>query len=233
MEKVTMEAAVRDGKATARKLKKDGKIPAVIYGKETKSMPIEIKIKDIEKTVKTLSQGTILITLKLTDKNKNEEKIVSIKEISRNPVTDEITHADLYQVPANEKSKFQVPVFGSGVPEGVKEGGVLEHMARSVTVRCLPDKLPARFDLDLSPIKIFQSITVKDLKVPEGVEILDDANMILFAVKTMKTIEEPVPGAAPAAGAEAAKEPEVIKGAPKPEEAAAAAPAAGKDAKKK
>ncbi len=232
MEKVTMEAAVRDGKATARKLKKDGKIPAVIYGKETKSMPIEIKIKDIEKTVKTLSQGTILITLKLTDKNKNEEKIVSIKEISRNPVTDEITHADLYQVSVNEKSKFQVPVFGNGVPEGVKEGGVLEHMARSVTVRCLPEKLPARFDLDLTPLKIFQTITVKDLKAPEGVEILDDPNMIIFAVKTMKKIEEPVPGAAAApAGAEAAKEPEVIKGAPKPEESAAAAPA--KDSKKK
>ena len=71
MEKVVLDAVAREGKAEGRKMKKDGKIPAVVYGKETKSMPIEIKIRDIEKTVKHLSEGTLLITLKLTGKGMN------------------------------------------------------------------------------------------------------------------------------------------------------------------
>ena len=74
MDKVIIEGVTREGNVESRKMKKDGKIPAVVYGKETKTMPIEIKIKDIEKTVKTLSEGALLITLKLTDKK--EEKIV-------------------------------------------------------------------------------------------------------------------------------------------------------------
>ncbi|HPN64375.1 MAG TPA: 50S ribosomal protein L25, partial [Candidatus Goldiibacteriota bacterium] len=116
MEKVTMEAEVRQQNASAKKLKKEGKIPAVIYGKETKTMPIEIRIKDIEKTVKTLQEGTILITLKLTDHDKKEEKTVIIKEVSRHPITDEIVHADLHAVSDNKKGRFEVPVFTSGLP---------------------------------------------------------------------------------------------------------------------
>ena len=109
MKRVEMDAVVRDGKVTAKMLRKDGKVPAVVYGKETKTMPIEIKVKDIEKTVKTLSEGTLLITLKLRDKDKQEEKIVVIQEVQRDPKTEAITHADFHQISENEKSDVPCP----------------------------------------------------------------------------------------------------------------------------
>ena len=125
MKKVELEATVREGRITAKKLRKDGKVPAVVYGKETKSMPIEIKVKDIEKTVKTLSEGTLLITLKLKDKGKEEEKTVVIREVQRDPKTEEIIHTDFHQISETEKSMFKLPIFTTGLAEGVKIGGVL------------------------------------------------------------------------------------------------------------
>ena len=211
MEKVTIEAAVREGKVKARILKKDGKMPGVVYGKETKSMPIEIKIKDIEKTVKTLGEGMILITLKLTDKDKNEEKTVVIQEIQRDPATDEILHADFHQISETEKAHFKVPVFIDGIAEGVKVGGgVMEHSARDIEVRCLPSELPSKFNVDVSALEIGGTIIVGDLSVKEGVEILEDSNKVLVSIKAPTKVEEPTPEEVAAAEGEEAKQPEVI-----------------------
>jgi large subunit ribosomal protein L25 len=214
MEKVLLEASARDGKVIAKRLRKDGKVAGVVYGKETKSMPVEIKIKDLEKTVKTLSEGSLLITLKLTDKDKSEEKIVVIREIQRDPVTEEIIHADFHQISEKEKATFKVPVHTVGIPEGVKLGGILELVTRDVAIRCLPKDLPARFEMDVSALMIGKSVSLADLKMPEGVEIMDDKTKTVAAVVAPHKEEEakPAEGAA-VAGAEGAApaEPELIK----------------------
>jgi large subunit ribosomal protein L25 len=226
MEKLTMDAQVRLAESTPKILKKDGKIPAVVYGKETKSMPIEIRVKDIEKTVKTLAEGTLLITLTLTDHDKKEEKTVIIKEIMRNPVTDEIVHADFHQISEKSVTKFKVPVFTTGSPEGVKSGGVMQHIIRKISVKCLPKDLPAKYEIDVTSLKINDEMKIGMLPAISGVEILDNPKLSIVVVKGVKVEAVPVPGAA----VEAAKEPEVIKGAPKPEEAAAADTKGGKGA---
>ncbi|HDQ26247.1 MAG TPA: 50S ribosomal protein L25 [bacterium] len=230
MKKVELEASVREGKMAARKLKREGKVPAVVYGKETKSMPIEIKVKDIEKTVKYLAEGTLLITLKLTDKDKKEEKTVVIQEVQRDPRTEEIVHTDFHQLNENEKAVFHVPVFSTGVSEGVKIGGMLEHPIREVIVRCLPANLPEKFMVDITGLKIGQDFTIGELPVPEGVEIMDDGNKVLFAVVAHKVEEEKAPAEGEAAAA-ASAEPEVIT-AKKPKEGEEAA-GAKKEEKKK
>ncbi|MGD0566666.1 MAG: 50S ribosomal protein L25 [Candidatus Goldiibacteriota bacterium] len=231
MEKVVLDAASREGKAEGRKMKKDGKIPAVVYGKETKSMPIEIKIRDIEKTVKHLSEGTLLITLKLTGKGMNEEKIVVIQEVQRDPKTDEIIHADFKQISEKEKSIFKVPVFSTGLSEGVKIGGVLEFITREIQVRCLPKDLPQKFEMDVTSLMIGNDFTVEDIKVPEGVEIMTGKDKVVFTVVSHKIEEEPKPGEAGAVEATAeTAQPELIKKERATEEGAegeAAAPAKG------
>ncbi len=226
MQKVTVEAKTREGKITARKLKKEGSIPAVVYGKETKSMPIEIKIKDIEKTVKTLNEGMILITLKLTDKN--EEKTVVIQEVQRDPVSEEIVHADFHQINENEKHLFKVPVTSKGVPAGVKIGGTLEFITREIPVRCLIKDLPERFEFDISGMEIGHDFTVADIKAPQGVEIMEEKQKVLFTVLAIKAEEEKKPAEGEAAAAPA--EPEVLT-AKKPKEGEAAAPAKEKGKK--
>lgn len=194
MNTMEIEATLREKKVAAKKLKKSGKIPAIVYGKQTKSLPIEIKIKDIEKTVKTLEEGTLLITLKLKDNDKQEEKTVIIKEVQRDPITDEIIHADFYQISEKEKSIFKVPVFAKGVAEGVKMGGILEHSLRELTIRCLPKDLPAKIEVDITSLKIGHSLTIGDIKLPEGVEVMDDKSRVLFAVVTHKAEEVQKPG---------------------------------------
>ena len=206
MEKVTIEGVTREGRAEARKMKKDGKIPAVVYGKETKSMPIEIKIKDIEKTVKTLSEGALLITLKLTDKK--QEKTVTISEVQRDPKTDEILHADFHQISEKEKATFHVPVFSTGTAEGVKMGGTLEHPLREITVKCLPKDLPPKFELDVAALNIGDDLTIADLQVPGGVEIIESTDRVLFTVAAQRKEEEPKP--AEELAAEEGQEPERI-----------------------
>jgi large subunit ribosomal protein L25 len=233
MEKVVLDAVSRTGKAEGRKMKKDGKIPAVVYGKETKSMPIEIKIRDIEKTVKHLSEGTLLITLKLTGNGMNEEKIVVIQEVQRDPKTDEIIHADFKQISEKEKSIFKVPVFSTGLAEGVKIGGVLEFITREIQVRCLPKDLPQKFEMDVTNLMIGNDFTVEDIKVPEGVEIMTGKDKVVFTVVSHKIEEEPKPGEAGAVEATAeGAQPELIKkeraaGEEGAEGEAAAAPAKG------
>jgi large subunit ribosomal protein L25 len=231
MEKVILDAVTREGKVESRKVRKEGKIPAILYGKETKSMPIEIKIRDIEKTVKRLSEGTLLITLKLTGKGMNEEKIVVIQEVQRDPSTDEIIHADFKQINENAKATFKVPVFSKGISEGVKIGGVLEFITRDIDVRCLPKDLPQKFELDITSLMIGDDITVAGLPKIEGVEIMTDPKKVIFTVVSHKIEEAPKPedaAAAAATGAEGAQ-PELIKkpGAEGEEGAEGAAPAAG------
>jgi large subunit ribosomal protein L25 len=206
MEKVTIEAKVRQENESVKKIRKEGKIPAIVYGKETKTVPIEIKIKDIEKTVKSLKEGLLLITLKLIDNA--EEKTVVIQEIQRDPVSDNIIHADFRQISLKEKSVFKVPVVTVGIPEGVKVGGVLEHILREIPVKCLPDNLPSKIELDVSNLKIGQDIKVRDIKLQEGIEIIEDKDRVVLTVIAPHKEEAAKPEAALAA---APTEPELIR----------------------
>lgn len=208
MEKVIIEAKIRQDNESVKKIRKEGKIPAIVYGKETKTVPIEIKVKDIEKTVTNLKEGALLITLKLIDKENAEEKTVVIQEVQRDPVTDNIIHADFRQVSLKEKSVFKVPVVTIGIPEGVKIGGVLEHIMREIPLKCTPDKLPSKIELDITSLKIGQDIKIKDLKVPEGVEIIEDADRVILTVIAPHKEEEAKPAEAAIA---APTEPELIR----------------------
>ncbi len=208
MEKVIIEAKIRPENESVKKIRKEGKIPAIVYGKETKTMPVEIKVKDIEKTVSSLKEGTLLITLKLIDKENAEEKTVIIQEVQRDPVTDNIIHADFKQVSLKEKSIFKVPVLTKGIPEGVKLGGVLEHIMREIPVRCLPDNLPPKFELDITSLKISQDIKLKDIKVPEGIEIMEDPGKVVLTVIAPHKEEEVKPEEA---AITAPTEPELIR----------------------
>ena len=213
MEKLTIEANAREPQSVAKKLRKEGKIPGVVYGKETKSMPIEIKIKDLEKTVKTLSEGSLLITLKLTDKQKSEEKIVVIREIQRDPVTDEIIHADFHAISEKEKTTFRISVRPVGIAEGVKIGGILEQKMREVTVRCLPKDMPVKFEMDVSALNIGKNLAIRDIRLPEGVEIMEDKASVILAVVAPHKEEEVKPADAAAVAVEGTEpaQPELIK----------------------
>ena len=150
----------------------------------------------------------VIINVKIKDDKKFKSRPCLIKEIQYDPIHGNIKHVDFNQISLTKAIKVNVPVVAKGEPVGVKqEGGALEHILWDVEVECLPTNIPKEFEVDVSQMKIGDSVHVKDLVVPEGVKILNDQTSIILSLAApMK--EEVV--AAPLEG-EAPQEPEVIK----------------------
>ncbi len=142
-----------------------------------------------------------------------------VKEIQRNPVTGAYMHADLFAVDLKEKIHVDVPVHLTGTAEGVTMGGILDHALRDLEVQCLPGAIPEEFSVDVSALEIGDSIHVRDLELPEGVELLVDPNLSIVSVVAPAAVEEEVPEEeVPEEGEEAAPEGEEGEAKPAPEE---------------
>ncbi len=212
---LTREKAGVKGKLSA--LRKEGRIPAVVYGADKNSQAVEVNEKEFTAIMKKGHNAIIKI------KYGAAEDSVIVKEIQRHVVSGKIIHVDFYRISMKEKIEVKVPLKFVGEAYGVKtQGGLIEHDMRELTVRCLPGDIPHEITVDVTNLKIGDSIRVKDLK-RDKIEIKEDAERIVASVITAK--EEVVEKAA--ATPEGAQEPEVIAKGKKEEEGAEAA----KDAK--
>ncbi len=147
-----------------------------------------------------------MVSLVGNDGAASEERLAVIREIQRDPVTRQILHVDLYQVRLDVVADFEVPVHHVGVPIGVREGGILETHHHTVEVRCIPGALPAFIEADLTNLKINHAFHAGDLKLPEGVKLVSDPEIVLFSILPPKDYVEPTP----VAEGEEIAEPEVI-----------------------
>jgi large subunit ribosomal protein L25 len=164
------------------------------------------------------SSENILLELEIVDGDNKRSSLAMIQEVQHHPIQRQILHVDFHAVSATEKITAEVPIETIGEPIGVKtNGGLLEHNLRDLEVECLPGDLPDRIEVDVTNLDINQSIHVKDLKLPPGVEAVMDGDLTVVAVSAARVEEEPTEalGATPVA-------PEVIT-AKKPEEGAGAA----------
>jgi large subunit ribosomal protein L25 len=218
------------GKRDVRGLRRNGILPAVVYGRGEKSIQIEISAKEIPLLyLRTLGKNALL-TMNLTDeKGAKVQETVMFKEIQREPVKDKFRHVDFYHVDLKHPIKLKVPVVLEGVAVGVKEeGGILNHPTRNVSIKCLPADIPLEIRVDISNLKKDSSILLQHITAPKGVTFISDPHSVLAQVASVREekVAEPVAGAADAA----AKGPEVIT-AKAPADGAAAPAAGGKDAK--
>ncbi len=228
MEKIALTAQVREkaGKGIARGLRRSQMVPAVLYS-HGKSMPIAMGNKDVTTVLNTEGGEHALINLKLEGGKDGAEKLALIKDYQIDPISGKLIHVDLMEVAMNEKVKVHVAVHIVGSAMGVKEGGILQFGLRSLDVECLPNQIPDFIEVNVSDLKVNESLHVRDIKVAEGVRILADGD------STVATIQPPISdakleamlAAAPAAAAEAG-EPELVKKPKKEGEAVEAAPAA-------
>jgi len=218
---VELKAEKREEKGKKnKKLRAQGLIPAVVYGRKFKSTPVIIDSKEFSKKVLQSDAGrNLLFTLKLKTGEKNQAVPVITQVIDRDPLTDKIIHLDLMHIIMDEKIKAKIPVeFTGGIPPGVKDdGGVLVHGIRQVEVKCLPADIPEKFVVDISGLKINESLQVSDLKVPKEVEILVEKTEMIASVTPPTKEEEVVPPpltpeeeAAAAAAAEGAEGVEAV-----------------------
>lgn len=199
METLEIQANARaaGSKNQARRLRRDGKIPAILYGPKTQAVALELDKKDFSARVALLG-GSHLVRLK-SSAPALAEKVALVKEMQFHPISGDVTHADLYEVDLAAKIQVQVPLRFVGKAAGVTRGGILQPIVREVDVECLPLDIPAFFSVDVSALDIGDSIHVEEIAIPEGVTLVSDSNFAVVTVVT-PTVEEAPVAAAPVEG---------------------------------
>jgi large subunit ribosomal protein L25 len=220
-----LEATARDtfGKNEARRTRKEGLVPAVLYGAKSdtsgaSATPIAVKPKDLLKILHSESGANTLIALKLAGAGDTR---VLVKEYQLDPVTHAVLHADFYRVRMDRALRVTIPVIVKGEPKGVKQqGGVLEYIRREIEVECLPADIPEHVEIDVTELMLHQGIRVRDLAVDPKWKPVSEADLMLVHVIMPKVEEVAAPAEAAAAGATptAPAEPEVIKKGKKDED---------------
>ena len=219
----TLQAEKRDGrgKNEARRLRANGRIPAVVYGTEkNKATEISVDPKVLSRILHSESGVNTLIGLEGAGLAAGGR--VLVKEYQLDPIDHRLLHADFYAVAMDKKLTLTVPVVLKGEPKGVKQqGGIVDFVNREIEVECLPADIPEHIDIDISELMLHQGVRVRDLAKSDKWEPVSDAEMMIVHVVTLKVEEAPAADAAAAPAA--AAEPEVIKKGKKEEEEPAAA----------
>jgi large subunit ribosomal protein L25 len=182
-------------KRDAKRLLRNGKIPAILYGPKTAPVSLELNKKEFSHRVAGL-EGSHLVRLK-SAAPLLADKVALVKEMQYHPISGEVIHADLYEVDLTVKINVQVPLRFTGKAAGVVRGGILQPIVREIDVECLPLDIPESFNVDVSALDIGDAIHVEDLPMPEGVTAIYESNFALVTVVT-PTVEE-APAAAAAA----------------------------------
>ena len=202
-----LSASTRDsvGKGAARTLRSAGQIPAVIYGHAREPQALAVQAREVEKLLERVSAESTVIELNLA----SGVSRTLIREIQRHPFKKQILHIDFQELVAGEKVSVNVPIVLTGTPEGVRvSGGILSQVMSELTIRVDPVNIPRRIEADVTNVSIGHSLHVSDLTIPEGVEVLDDADATVAVVSAPKVEVEPTPSTE---GVEAAAEPELIR----------------------
>lgn len=212
MEKLTLTSEIRTGKGknASRKIRAAGRIPATLYGHKEEPVSLAVDEASLRAILHTRSESAVV---DLSIKGKTAEALnVIVRDVQRHPASGKLLHVDFQRISLDEKIRVEVKVTLSGDPKGVKEqGGILEHLARSLNIMCLPTSIPDSLDVDVSDLGIGDSRRLKHLvgAYPE-VEFLDDLDTALATV-IPPSVEEVKVAAVVGEEAEEAAEPEVIK----------------------
>jgi large subunit ribosomal protein L25 len=226
---LTVDVREQSGKGAARQLRRAGRVPAVLYG-QGECLLLSAHPDDLLKILRSHVAATALITLSVNGAKSRGTRTALLRDFQVDPVTSDLLHADLFEVTMDKAIRVKVPVrLIGGQPAGVKEGGVLHHNLRELSIECLPSVLPDFFEVDASSLMIGQGIHIKELSKKEGIRYLDDPDQMVVSVAApMSEAKLEALLTSAAVGPEGAKEPEVLakgKAAAEAAEAAAAAPA--------
>lgn len=219
---VPIEPREAGSKRAAGRLRREGKLPGVFYGRKTDPIPLQVGKKELSDRIAEL-EGSHIIRMKSTSALL-EDKVALIKEVQIHPVTGDVIHLDLYEIDLTQKIGVKVPLHFVGKAQGVVQGGILQPVVREIEVECLPIDIPEFLDVDVSSLEIGQSLHVSDMQAPEDVLIASDSGTTIVTVVS-PTVEEapkveevplvaPEEAAVPTPGAEEKKEEEKEKESP-------------------
>jgi len=214
MQQTTVKATPRQaaGRRAVRRVRADGGIPGVVYGKDFGApLPVLVDAKDL-RTALTSHGGSAVLNLEIEGRGSTA---AIVQERQLDVVTKRLIHIDLHAISLDEVVETHVRIVLAGTPPGVKEGGILDFVVREVTIESLPTDIPDQIEIDVSSLNMFDTIHVRDIAAPQGVKIVENPDEIVVTILPPSKAEE-----APVAAAEVPAEPELIgEKKPAPEEA--------------
>lgn len=212
--KLSAQTRSASGRIGVNKLKRQGIVPAIIYGGKQQPQSLQVAARDINAILAHATGENVLVELEIDDNGTKASRTALIQEVQHHPIGRAILHVDFHAISMDETIEAEIPIAPQGEPTGVKNfGGILEQNLRALEVECLPKDLPDVITVDVSALNIGDIIHVKDLQLPAGVTALNDEEIPVFAVAEPRVEEEPVAAEAPTA-------PEVITEKKKEEPAA-------------
>lgn len=193
MSEMVLEVEPREdlGKNANRRLRAVGEVPAVVYGGGLEPKPIRVGKRRVEEILRSRGgeNSVFLLKMKGTDKSRH----AMIRELQTDAITGAMVHIDFHRIAMDQTVRVEVPVELKGEAVGVKtEGGLVDFVTRVVEVECLPDRIPASFELDISALHIGQHVEAGELEMPEGVELHDDPERVIVSIAHRQKAEEAV-----------------------------------------
>ena len=191
--KINLPATIFESerKGDVKRLRKDGKIPAVLYGHKEKTRQIYVEQKGFKQVLDALKQETVIVSLKVGSKSYP----CVIKSLQQNPVTGELLHVDFQHIHKKERIRATVPIHVVGDAPGVEKGGILDMHIHEAVVRCLPDALPSHIDVDISSLDLGETIHLKDLRI-ENLEFELSLETTVVSILVPRALEAEVKPAA-------------------------------------
>jgi len=196
---LTMKAEERlvQSKGDLRKLREQGKVPGVVYGKNIgKPTAIAVDEKELQSLLRTHPNAVLEMEVPSAGRQP-----VMMTSVQRDPLSRHLLHIDFHQINMNEEVKTQAPLIVVGDSVGVREGGILSVLLHELEIQCLPDRIPEGIEVDVSALQVGENLLVGDLKLPEGVETrMDDKQVVVTVLAPQKeTVDEDAEAAEPAA----------------------------------
>ena len=201
MKSVALKAYPRSQvqRAEVTKLRRSGRVPATIYGRQAKPQNLEVGFDDITNLLNHSASENLLVDLAV-DSDARSKRLALVQDVQHHPLSGKVLHVDLHEVAEDEKVTVQVPVETTGEAAGVKTGGgTLEHVMHKLKVRCLPRDLPEQILIDVTALEIGKSVHIGEVQAPAGVEILGEKGRAVVAVTAPRAEEEVAATTAPAA----------------------------------
>jgi large subunit ribosomal protein L25 len=189
---LTASARKTTGKGPARALRRQGLVPAVLYGPETESLPLTISTDDLMKVYQ--KSGSELFILNLIIKNGGtQNKTAMVKEVQMSPLSDRCLHVDFYEISMEKEITVKVPIELIGKSIGVESGGMLQLVRHELEVSCLPGNVPGKIEVDVSHLDIGDSVHIEDVTVGEKIRLQYDTNYTVATVIAPTVAEEEIP----------------------------------------
>ena len=170
MAEFTLSARTREekGKGAARKIRAANQVPAVFYGPETEPLLLVLEHTDLHKLLKRARGDNVILDLEISSEGKSDTKKAMLKDLQMDPIKDTYLHADFYEISMDKEITLDIPIRLVNLPEGVDQGGILQHVVREMTISGLPDRLTDQIEVDVSGLGIGDAVHIGDIPLPEG-----------------------------------------------------------------